>query len=146
MNAAAGARARAAYVLARILREGVTLDVSLHDALANAPAGFAPAVRSLSYGAVRGYYRHEAILGRLLSQPVRSLDGLVRAILSVALFERVFLPLVGLPHGLTGCRPPEVRPSPPPCGWSTGFIVTPRLCGRWPSHRLRPALPSEAFI
>ncbi len=87
MNAAAGARARAAYVLARIVREGVTLDASLHDALANAPPGFAPAVRSLSYGAVRGYYRHEAILGRLLSQPVRSLDGLVRAILSVALFE-----------------------------------------------------------
>ncbi|MGA2775911.1 MAG: 16S rRNA (cytosine(967)-C(5))-methyltransferase RsmB [Steroidobacteraceae bacterium] len=87
MNAAAGARARAAYVLARIVRDGVTLDVALHDALANVPATFAPAVRSLSYGAVRGYYRHEAILGRLLSQPVRSLDGLVRAILSVALFE-----------------------------------------------------------
>ena len=27
--------------------------------------------------------------------------------LSVALFDRVFLPLVGLPHGLTGCRPPD---------------------------------------
>jgi len=25
-------------------------------------------------------------------------------------------------------------------------IVTPRLCGRWPSQRLRPALPSEAFM
>jgi 16S rRNA (cytosine967-C5)-methyltransferase len=87
MNAAAGARARAAYVLARIVREGVTLDAALHDALAISAPGFAPAVRSLSYGAVRGYYRHEAILGRLLSQPVRSLDPLVRAILSVALFE-----------------------------------------------------------
>jgi 16S rRNA (cytosine967-C5)-methyltransferase len=87
MSAAAGARARAAYVLARIVREQVTLDAALQDALVAAPAGFGPAVRSLSYGAVRGYYRHEAILGRLLSQPVRSLDGLVRAILSVALFE-----------------------------------------------------------
>ncbi len=87
MNAAAGARARAAYVLARIVREGVTLDAALHDAIASSTPGFAPAVRSLSYGAVRGYYRHEAILGRLLSQPVRSLDPLVRAILSVALFE-----------------------------------------------------------
>jgi methionyl-tRNA formyltransferase len=65
MNAAAGARARAAYVVARIVREGVTLDAALHDALANVPAAFAPAVRSLSYGAVRGYYRHEAILGPL---------------------------------------------------------------------------------
>src|SRR5271165_4711274 len=66
--------------------------------------------------------------------------------LSVALFERVFLPLVGLPHGLTGWRPPEVLPSPPPCGWSTGFIDTPRLCGRCPSQRLRPALPIDVFM
>ena len=41
----------------------------------------------LSYGAVRGYYRHEAILGRLSSTPVRTLDFLVRALLSVALYE-----------------------------------------------------------
>jgi len=34
----------------------------------------------------------------------------------VFLFFRVFLPLVGTPHGVTGCRPPLVRPSPPPCG------------------------------
>jgi 16S rRNA (cytosine967-C5)-methyltransferase len=86
-SAAAGARSVAAYAVARIVREGVTLDAALHDALATAPAAQAPAVRSLSYGAIRGYYRHEAILGRLLSQPVRSLDPLVRALLSVALFE-----------------------------------------------------------
>jgi 16S rRNA (cytosine967-C5)-methyltransferase len=86
-NPAAGARSLAAYAVARILREGVTLDAALHDALAAAPVGLSPSVRSLSYGAVRGYFRHEAILGRLLSQPVRSLDLLVRAILSVALFE-----------------------------------------------------------
>jgi 16S rRNA (cytosine967-C5)-methyltransferase len=87
MNPAAGARARAAYVVARIVRESVTLDTALHDALSSAPSEFGSAVRSLSYGAVRGYYRHEAILGRILSQPVRALDPLVRAILSVALFE-----------------------------------------------------------
>jgi 16S rRNA (cytosine967-C5)-methyltransferase len=86
-NPAAGARAVAAYAVARILREGVTLDAALQDALAAAPAGLGPSVRSLSYGAVRGYFRHEAILGRVLSQPVRSLDLLPRAILSVALFE-----------------------------------------------------------
>jgi 16S rRNA (cytosine967-C5)-methyltransferase len=86
-TAAAGARSLAAYAVARVLREGVTLDAALHDALCAAPAALAPAVRSLSYGAVRGYYRHEALLGRLLSQPVRSLDFLVRALLSVALFE-----------------------------------------------------------
>src|SRR5680860_41776 len=61
--------------------------------------------------------------------------------LSLALLERVFLPLVDLPHGVTGWRPPEVRPSPPPCGWSTGFIATPRTTGFRPFQRMRPALP-----
>ena len=86
-GAAASGRSLAAHAVARILREGVTLDAALKDALAAAPAKLAPSVRSLSYGAVRGYYRHEAILGRLLSTPVRSLDFLVRALLSVALYE-----------------------------------------------------------
>ena len=84
---AAAARSLAAHAVARILREGVTLDAALHDALVAAPAPLVPSVRSLSYGAIRGYYRHEAVLGKLLSQPVRSLEPLVRALLSVALFE-----------------------------------------------------------
>src|ERR1700746_2735975 len=66
--------------------------------------------------------------------------------LLVDLLVRVFLPLVGLPHGGTGWRRPEVRPSPPPCGWSIGFMETPRLCGRRPIQRLRPALPIEVFM
>jgi len=86
MTAAVGARALAAHAVARIV-QGVTLDAALHDALAAAPAELGPAVRSLCFGAVRGYFRHEAILSRVLTQPVRSLDGLVRALLSVALFE-----------------------------------------------------------
>src|SRR5215203_2132690 len=49
-----------------------------------------------------------------------------------------------MPHGDTGCRPPEVLPSPPPSGWSTGFIATPRTLGRFPSQRLFPALPTES--
>src|SRR5258708_24662964 len=84
---AGSARSRAASAVARILREGVTLDAALKDALAAADPKLAPTVRSLSYGAVRGYYRHEAILRSLLSTPVRSLDFLVRALLSVALYE-----------------------------------------------------------
>src|SRR5471032_1649145 len=47
------------------------------------------------------------------------------------------------PHGVTGWRPPDVLPSPPPCGWSTGFMATPRTVGRTPRQRLAPALPSE---
>src|SRR5215475_4245613 len=66
--------------------------------------------------------------------------------LVVDLLRRVFLPLVGNPQGVTGWRPPDVRPSPPPCGWSMGFIATPRLCGMRPIQRLRPALPMEMFM
>src|ERR1700678_3483809 len=36
--------------------------------------------------------------------------------LSVRLLLRVLNPRVGCPHGVTGCRPPDVLPSPPPCG------------------------------
>ena len=32
--------------------------------------------------------------------------------------------------------------SPPPCGWSTGFMATPRTVGLMPRQRLAPALPS----
>src|SRR4029078_12966487 len=60
---------------------------------------------------------------------------------SVRLLLQVFRPFVFHPHGDDGWRPPEVLPSPPPIGWSTGFIDTPRLCGRQPIQRLRPALP-----
>src|SRR3954453_8679702 len=51
----------------------------------------------------------------------------------------------GLPFGLTGCRPPEDLPSPPPCGWSTGCMATPRTVGRLPFQRMRPALPQLMF-
>src|SRR6185437_14633348 len=60
-------------------------------------------------------------------------------------FARVRLPSVGTPHGVTGCRPPFDLPSPPPCGWSTGFIAEPRTAGRLPSQRLLPALPPETL-
>src|SRR6266498_5915091 len=59
----------------------------------------------------------------------------------VRLLLRVLAPLVGLPHGVTGWRPPDVLPSPPPWGWSTGFMTTPRTVGRLPFQRIRPALP-----
>src|SRR6266581_2329812 len=60
-------------------------------------------------------------------------------------FLRVRYPSVGTPHGVTGLRPGVVEPSPPPCGWSTGFIAVPRVCGRAPMCRLRPALPTFTF-
>ena len=86
-NAALDARAVAAQVTTRVLRERVTLDAALEAALAEAPRALVAPARSLSFGAVRGFYRHEAILRRVLTQPGKSLEPLVRAILSVALFE-----------------------------------------------------------
>ena len=62
----------------------------------------------------------------------------------ISFWDGLFLSRVrpsGLPHGDTGWRPPEVLPSPPPRGWSTGFMATPRVWGRTPFQRLRPALP-----
>src|SRR3989344_4163046 len=54
----------------------------------------------------------------------------------------VFTPRVPLPHRFLGRRVPRmVRPSPPPYGWSTGFIADPRTVGRIPIQRERPALP-----
>src|SRR6266446_1432131 len=59
---------------------------------------------------------------------------------------RVLPPLASTPVGLQGCRPPAVRPSPPPIGWLTGFIEVPRLCGLRPFQRFRPALPRLMFM
>src|SRR5213592_3883821 len=55
---------------------------------------------------------------------------------------RVFFPST-LPQGEVGGRPPDVFPSPPPSGWSTGFMATPRTRGWRPSQRLLPALPTD---
>src|ERR1035437_9801621 len=55
---------------------------------------------------------------------------------------RVFLPPVTLPHIVFGLLVPlPCLPSPPPYGWSTGFIAVPRTVGRIPFQRLLPALP-----
>ena len=62
---------------------------------------------------------------------------------------RVGKPLASWPQGETICwrpPPPFDLPWPPPFGWSTGFIATPRTRGRLPSQRLRPALPSESLL
>src|SRR5450759_1628095 len=67
-------------------------------------------------------------------------------VLTMYLADCVFLflvryPRVGLPHGVTGWRPDLDLPSPPPCGWSTGFIAAPLVCGLIPMCLDAPALP-----
>src|SRR6266496_598593 len=83
------------------------------------------------------HFRH------LFSLPLRRLRTIRRSD-SLCLL-RVRLPSVGTPHGVTGWRPPLDLPSPPPCGWSTGFIAEPRTVGRFPRQRERPALPPVMF-
>jgi 16S rRNA (cytosine967-C5)-methyltransferase len=86
----ASARALAAMALVRVLERGETLEAALRSVLlGEAGTGYVlrPAVRSLSFGATRGFYRHQALLRPLLAQAVGTLEARVRALLSVALFE-----------------------------------------------------------
>ena len=58
------------------------------------------------------------------------------------LVRLVLTPNARLPHGVLGAsRPTGHLPSPPPCGWSFGFITEPRTVGRVPNQRVLPALP-----
>jgi 16S rRNA (cytosine967-C5)-methyltransferase len=86
-GAAPTPRSLATRAVEQVLRERTTLDAALEAVLREAPPAWTAPVRSLAYGAVRGFHRHEALLGRLLSRPVRSIEAAVRALLSVALFE-----------------------------------------------------------
>src|SRR3989344_2533658 len=55
---------------------------------------------------------------------------------------RVLCPPVTLPHLVFGFLVPRgCLPSPPPYGWSTGFMTVPRTVGLMPKWRERPALP-----
>ena len=58
------------------------------------------------------------------------------------LLRLVLTPSARLPHGVRGAsRPTGDLPSPPPCGWSFGFMTEPRTVGRVPNQRVLPALP-----
>src|SRR3569623_1861275 len=52
----------------------------------------------------------------LTERPIYFLPLRLTMNLSVRLLFRVLHPRVGCTHGVTGCLPPEVLPSPPPCG------------------------------
>lgn len=47
-------------------------------------------------------------------------------------FFVVGVPLVKRDHGDNWATGGEALPSPPPCGWSQGFLATPRTVGRIP--------------
>src|SRR3990167_1958337 len=80
----------------------------------------------------------------------RDMDYFLRCIINLldAFFLfRVFTPNACLPQGVFGYfKPIGLWPSPPPCGWSIGFMALPRTDGRMPRWRLRPALPILTYI
>lgn len=83
----ASARALAARAMVQVLNDDVTLDSALSNVLSGVNPKLKSTVHSLGYGAVRGYFRYHAILTKLSAKPLKSVDPLVRAILSVAFYE-----------------------------------------------------------
>lgn len=81
------ARTLAARAVFAVLSEDVSLEIALERVLSGVPPALRATVRSLSYGAVRGFFRYDAVLAKLLTQKPESVDGAPRALLSVALFE-----------------------------------------------------------
>lgn len=84
MSGAPNARLLAAQAVAKVLDEGSTLDAALSG---GEPKEVRSAVRSLAYGAVRGYHRYFALWKMLSSKPPQAFDSQVRAVLAVAFFE-----------------------------------------------------------
>jgi hypothetical protein len=106
----------------------------------------------LSWAARTFFNSFESIYGPFFNERgilIRTPSGYLVRFLTIyrLLFRllRVLYPLVGFPQGVQGWRPPDDLPSPPPMGWSTGFIATPLTLGLRPSHRLRPAFPKDTF-
>lgn len=81
------ARAAAAQVVLNVARDGNTLDGALEGVLSQVDPKQQATVRSLSYGALRGFHRYLAVLGKLTQGPVKKLQDEVKAVLCVALFE-----------------------------------------------------------
>ena len=105
------------------------------------PEAFIASMRLNSRSSTKGPFLDDLLIAYLF--PLRRPRTIRRS--ESLCFSRVRLPSVGTPHGVTGWRPPFDLPSPPPCGWSTGFMAEPRTVGRLPRQRLRPAFPPVMF-
>ncbi|MDX1592717.1 MAG: 16S rRNA (cytosine(967)-C(5))-methyltransferase RsmB [Gammaproteobacteria bacterium] len=81
------ARAAAARALARLLREGASLDAVLPEALAGVDPGDRALVGELCYGTLRWHPRLAALAARLLHRPPRARDLDVLALVLVGLHQ-----------------------------------------------------------
>src|SRR5579884_1663747 len=101
-----------------------------------------------SLKSTNGPFLSERLIPYLLFPSLRPLTiNLLVLFRLLVLYPRVFCP-----HGVFGAAPwflppptPCRPPSPPPCGWSTAFMTTPRTEGLMPLLRFRPALPILTF-
>jgi 16S rRNA (cytosine967-C5)-methyltransferase len=86
------ARAVAARVLQRVLRDGVNLDVAYTDVITHA---IDPRERSLikeiCYGVLRWYHRLDFFLNRLIDKPLKPKDIDIQAVLLVGLYQLGFM-------------------------------------------------------
>ncbi|MEZ5564242.1 MAG: 16S rRNA (cytosine(967)-C(5))-methyltransferase RsmB [Gammaproteobacteria bacterium] len=85
-------RAAAARAVAAVLSRGQTLDAALAASIGgNHAPDLLPRDRAqvqlLAYGAVRNHHRHQALLARLLSRPLKDRDRLLEALLSVGIYQ-----------------------------------------------------------
>src|SRR5690349_25136432 len=94
---------------------------------------FMASIRLSNFGSMNGPFFNERDISAFLASYRFVLLRRRTIYWSVFLSRRVFLPSVGLPHGLLGPGRPLGRPpSPPPCGWSRGLIAVPPTVGRMP--------------
>ncbi len=81
------ARPAAARALARLLRDGVSLDTALPHALDAVAPDARALVSELCYGTLRWHPRLEALATRLLHRPLRARDSDVLALLLLGLYQ-----------------------------------------------------------
>lgn len=93
VDSGAPTRAAAARAVAAVLARGQTLEAALEAVLNADPPAFSFSRRDqaqvhwLAYGAVRNHHRHQALLAKLLTRPLKDRDRLLEALLSVGLHQ-----------------------------------------------------------
>src|SRR5262245_786409 len=98
---------------------GVIVDARAHVLIGSfLPRSFCFWTRCMSFRLTNGPFLVERLIGSPHLFRPRTMNRF-----DAAFFRRVLPPFAYLPQGDTGCRPPDLRPSPPPIGWATGFCA-----------------------
>ena len=85
-------RGYAAEILANVIEHGLSLTAALHAGLPKLKDPKDRAfVQALCYGVVRHYYALDLMLGRLMSKPLKSKDGDIKALLLVGMYQLQYM-------------------------------------------------------